>query len=382
MQDVDVAKQAQKRLKRRGYIRKMMQQYRQKEKMEVVFLQSQAEQLELELKHLLNHHNPLAMLPWKEVAAALDTDKQLAMSQKQALADQVTEVQTLIRDMSKWVTAHTSIPTSPSSRPAGWRNISLLGNHTSRVTGKEWITKHMQHNATNMFRQHGFPSLESAPFQDTDVVFSEHHFTFVRRAQYDVPVGFPLELHLRVFHEFLCDALMVNGLSGVSVPTVVEREASTTLHRLITCRNEGVNLLCGRFTDGADRGLVVAQQIQHDDLWPHDLPQRNRMLWFERITLPGGQRSVVRMLYMMGQTQSPRDGYVSLHEEAQEWGGNLQNLPQDMQEVRYRHDSQAYGQLLSAQAVERNRALVAALMAPPPKKQLASDWSTPPRLAK
>ncbi|KAF0700855.1 Aste57867_8654 [Aphanomyces stellatus] len=372
-----LTKQLEKRLKRRGYIRKMMQQYRQKEKLELVFLRTQAEQLETEVKGLLDRGFKISryeaneMLSWKEVATALLTEKRLAVSQQRALAEQVEEVEELAREMHKWVALHKSIPISPRgcgtwTDLSSWRHVTLFSNPRSRELGKEWITRHMFTNTEAMMRAHGFPSLDVPFFEDTDVHFTadDGHYVLVRRSQYEITTRLPPALQCLVFRNHICDALVINGLETPEAiaTTVKETTRTTTLHQMINMRDEAVNLLCGQFQDGDHRHVVVAQQIQDDELWSHDQPQRNRMMWFERTTLPGSTRSVVRMLYIMHQAKLPRGGYEPLDEDAREWGGDLRGLSLPMQEVKSREGSIMHGMRLSRMAQERFQIIVGSIM--------------------
>ncbi|KAG9399569.1 hypothetical protein AC1031_011960 [Aphanomyces cochlioides] len=370
MQEVDpkVAKQLQRRIKRRGYIRKMMQQYRQKEKLELVFLRSQAAQLETEVAQLLQSsfpkRDPVDKLPWKEVAAALLPEKRLALSQQRALTEQVEGMQALVEDMALWVSANTSIPISPTHQRLGWRNMTLLANPASRAMGKEWITQQLFHNSTSMFQYYGFPTLDAPGFETTDVRFYDDYFTFVRCNQFEIDPRVPVELQLAAFANNICDSLMVNGLRTIDFPTIKESTATTTLHQMTTVRDEAINILCGRFSDG-NRSVLVAQQIMEDELWYHGKTQRDRTLIFERTTVGG--RSVVRMLYLMRQSKNANNEYVCLKDEAKEWNGGNGS---QMHESTFRRDGITYGQILSTRGAERTREHMMRMMmrrGPPPK---------------
>ncbi|KAF0700856.1 Aste57867_8655 [Aphanomyces stellatus] len=374
----DEATKKAKRIQRRGYIRKMMQAYRGKERQERDALRAQVDELERDMQHFLHHGyipvKGMAMLPWREVAAALHEDKSLVLLQQRALTKQVQDAQALLRDMRCWVAAQRGLSLATTTRT--WRNVTLLANPVSRARGKEWIMAHMLHNMEAMFHHHGFSSWDGAPLRDTDLTFSDDGavFTNVTRMQYALPPEFPAALSARLFRDFLCDTLSVDGFRGVYVSTIKEMKATTTLHQMTTTTSgEAVNLLCGQFHPDANRVVVVAQQIHDDEAWVHGRPQKNRMLWFERTTSVCGARSAVRFLYIMQQTQLPSGEYVSLADDARTWGGDLSHLPPATQQAKFRQGSIAYGEALRMMSETRRPQLIARMMqrGPPP--------ATPPR---
>ncbi|KAF0717645.1 Aste57867_2181 [Aphanomyces stellatus] len=104
-----------RRVKRREYIRTMMQQYRQREKQDLARLRAEVASLEVELRHLgakernvkseARPHDDTT-LSWKDVALALLGERQLSFSEKQRLARQVAHVSTIAWEMNEWVAVH------------------------------------------------------------------------------------------------------------------------------------------------------------------------------------------------------------------------------------------------------------------------------------
>ncbi|KAF0705290.1 hypothetical protein As57867_007055, partial [Aphanomyces stellatus] len=164
----DEAKKIAQRLKRRGYIRKMMQQYRQKEKLDLVHLRSEVLNLQLQLRHLQTNpikqtrpydlHAPLA---WKYIAEALLAERRHALDQTHLLQEQLDSVTALVQDLSQWVAANSSrLPMTPRESNETWRHMSLLGGTDSRRLGKDWILQQMRHNTDRMFKEHAFPPMQ------------------------------------------------------------------------------------------------------------------------------------------------------------------------------------------------------------------------------
>ncbi|KAF0700857.1 Aste57867_8656 [Aphanomyces stellatus] len=375
MQDTDAAAEAdkklQKRLKRRGYIRKMMRQYREKEKLELAFLQTQKAELEQEMKQLLKSRaagTPLpvrraassgSILSWKEVAIALEDARSLSTKDHANMMLEAEEAEELVRDMTKWVAMHRCIPSMPSPSRTSWRDVSLFTNPRSRALGKDWISQQMYCNATDMFRAHGFPALEThVPFQEAFVTFEDDVATYVRRSQFVTDPRLPIDLLLSMFQNYLCDVMR---LGGDGCNTIRERSGMTTLHQMVTHRDEAINLLCGRFSDPS-RGMVVVQQIQDDEAWVHDHIQRNRVIWFEINRTTDG-RLVSRMLHVISGKA------VMWGQEAAEWGMDLSMYAtDDMKEAKFRDGRVAHGETVyhesRARLLELTMAAVMKMRAP------------------
>ncbi|KAF0700854.1 Aste57867_8653 [Aphanomyces stellatus] len=372
--DAATQKQLQKRLKRRGYIRKMMQQYREKERLEFAFLRSSAQQLEDELNAMLAaaipKYDASAMLTWKEVATALEDEKNLVVMQKQALAEQVEDVQALVRDMSKWVAVHTGIPVHPRASMPSWRDVTLFANPASRELGKEWITKQLFFNSERMFRDHGFPDVSGTYFHDTTVSYSDDSFVIVQRSQHEMDPRVPTHLFLQYFTHKSCDAFMVNGLVKPDQCTIVEATDTTTLHRMTTWNNRRVNLLCGHFRDGPHRNVVVAQDIDDDETVDDDRPQRRRKMWMERTELPSG-RFVIRMLMVVGPSKRREGMHVPLADDVDEVGVDIRGLSETDARRRHRHAAIDHAEQLFGVAMERSREYFMSF-GPPPSKSAAT----------
>ncbi|KAF0694500.1 Aste57867_14635 [Aphanomyces stellatus] len=361
MADVE-AKKLARRLKRRVYIRKMMRHYRDKEKRDFVSLRAQALALEVELRHLASSTdkaNPRGALPWKEVALALLGERQVSHREKDFLVHQLDHVSAVVRTMSQWVATH-SMPLSmcPCDDPTStWRQVTLMADPESRALAKEWLLQQMYGHTDHMFRTFGFPTLDGQhTFQRIDVTFHDDDDDrgFVYVAGYQFQSGdASIERVLRTFRQHLCCALAVNGRRPIRLATtVVEASDTTSLHQMVTDHGQAVNLLCGQFVVDANRGVLVAHEIKYDESWPHDLPRRQRMLWFERVHV--GDKHVVRMLIMSTQPQH-RDGrFVPLEQHAMDFNVDLRACPtEETKAASFRHGVIAFGEWSFAQARSR-----------------------------
>ncbi|RHY42439.1 hypothetical protein DYB38_008430 [Aphanomyces astaci] len=128
------------------------------------------------------------------------------------------------------------------------------------------------------------------------------------------------------------------------IPTLRESEGPTSLHQTVTVDNEAINLLCGCFADEG-RAMVVVTQIQQDEMWVHDLPQRHRIMMFELNRLGDG-RTVMRMLHSLSQKHTS-SGVLPLVDEAKFMGLDLSGIDSEaLKMAKYRHTRLEYGQNL------------------------------------
>ncbi|KAG9399537.1 hypothetical protein AC1031_011933 [Aphanomyces cochlioides] len=175
------------RLRKREYIRRFMQQYRGKQRKAKDMLRSQVESLEghvammMEQTKQQNEEESTALLlPWKEVATAVNELQQESVAERRRLTNQIREYKQVIEEMKTWVAASSSFVSQPNSCRDNWRNFSLLAHPTSRRLGKQWIIQHMYHNLDQAFQHYGLPAANTAPPLLDEVLHyksMEIHFT-------------------------------------------------------------------------------------------------------------------------------------------------------------------------------------------------------------
>ncbi|KAF0700858.1 Aste57867_8657 [Aphanomyces stellatus] len=195
--DDEKTEKLSKRLKRCGYIRRMMQQYRQKEKTDLAYLGKDVLALEFALNDLQTNprkgrpssYDPRAPLPWKYIADALRVEHHYVAMQKELLQERLDSVSTLVRDMSQRVATHcTPLPVRPSLLSFHFDivlHVTLLSGLESRQLGKDWILQQMYHNTDRIFQQYAFPPMDTChSFRDVDVRFNDDgSFVYVARHQ-------------------------------------------------------------------------------------------------------------------------------------------------------------------------------------------------------
>ncbi|RHZ11591.1 hypothetical protein DYB37_009391 [Aphanomyces astaci] len=347
-------KSLQKRLKRRPYIRSKMREYREKEKLELAYLRAHAQALDAELRHFTKQHQStrskhqpsvLSPLSWQHVKDALHGARNAIEADRESLTNQVEDAQEVVREMTTWVAMHRRIPPRPNAATLTWQDVTLLANPTSRQLGKLWIAQQMYFNATNTFKQYGFPAVESttsAPFLQADCILNDDMWTYCSKNQFMMDARLPFQLLLATFKQHLCHTLLL-ARNDAEV-TLRESEGPTSLHQTVTVDNEAINLLCGCFADEG-RAMVVVTQIQQDEMWVHDLPQRHRIMMFELNRLGDG-RTVMRMLHSLSQKHTS-SGVLPLVDEAKFMGLDLSGIDSEaLKMAKYRHARLKYGQNL------------------------------------
>ncbi|KAH9080757.1 hypothetical protein Ae201684P_012897 [Aphanomyces euteiches] len=109
---------AERKMRRRAYMRGMMKIYRDEFKKEMAYLRGKEFQLLREIHKLIQekqqqlgkYNDTLTVLPWKEVALALKRDADEASESLDKLREEVSEHQRLIRDMERWIQSQLKIP--------------------------------------------------------------------------------------------------------------------------------------------------------------------------------------------------------------------------------------------------------------------------------
>ncbi|KAF0694920.1 Aste57867_14226 [Aphanomyces stellatus] len=337
----DMEKDESNRLKKRDYMRNLMRQYRSEEKKEVGVLKMQITELQAELarrKHVIAATLPppsqrALLIPWKDVATALRDERQDVEFEHRSLKVRAKELKTLVHLMKQWVSANVT-RSALDGVPTSWQNVSLQTNPHSRILGKEWITKHMYHNTDRMFARFVYPDITSTKeFYDFDFEATETHLQYYHRRQYVVDV--PMAFMLSAYKQHLCSVLMMDWFGFKEKTTLKEMSGNTTLHQLLTPEDdEWMNLVTGEFHEENGRCVFVIQQIEDDEAAPMDKPQRKRMIWLDMRPLPNG-KTKVRVLYKFTQIVKPT-GFVSIDEEAADWGCDLHQVADEKKEDMFR----------------------------------------------
>ncbi|RHY23155.1 hypothetical protein DYB25_008829 [Aphanomyces astaci] len=326
--DVMMLESADKKLKKREYMRNIMRFYREEKRDELDALKAQVAALQSEYKSRLRASKRDLLLPWRQVAIALRDDLRDIQNERASLRAKAAALASLIRTSKGWVSTNL---TSMHAITPTWRNVTLERDEQARELGKAWITKQMYHNTDRMFGQYAYPAVTSSDeffdigVDNTDVSFQYHH-----RRQYAVDV--PMECVLDAYKRHLCAVLMMDWYGYQASPTLTEMSGNTTLHQLSADDDEWMNLVTGEFHDH-DRCVFVVQQVQHDAANPTTQRQRNRMIWLDMRPIAGG-RTLVRVLYRFDQYFDPW-GFVPLEEEALSWGCDLQHVQDDQKESTF-----------------------------------------------
>ncbi|KAH9186897.1 hypothetical protein AeNC1_011131 [Aphanomyces euteiches] len=326
---------AERKMRRRAYMRGMMKIYRDEFKKEMAYLRGKEFQLLREIHKLIQEkqqqlgkvNDTLTVLPWKEVALALKRDADEASESLDKLREEVSEHQRLIRDMERWIQSQLKIPTIPSTTMFTWRNTTLFADPTSRQLAKTWITKQIYHNADRVFQKYKYPTMDNpCDLYDFDIVASPGGvIEYIHRRQFDVNLS--ARTLLSMWQLLSPDALFLTAVS--------EDSDATKLHTMHFPHDEVVHLLTGMF-ESETRSIFVGQEILQDDLLPKDgLKQRSRMLWYEVVPL-ATNKSRVRGLYIFTQFITHEGGPFPFEDEASRWGFDGSLYPENLKHQKFR----------------------------------------------
>ncbi|ETV91211.1 hypothetical protein H310_14088 [Aphanomyces invadans] len=310
-----------RKARKRAYLRQFMQGYRVKVKDATLMLKAQVRDLEAECAR----RSFMTMLPWHEIADALQTEQEISETEMRELRRKLRSIEVLSSTMQHWVlTQLNSIPRAPNENAASksWRNVTLLKDPMSRQLGKDWILQQMYHNTDRMFASHGFPAIASmqsiyeVDVQTEHVGDSDCMYYHAKRQMESPP---PDAIMRYMYRNKLCSIIMADGDIPVTYPTIREVTRTTALHQLTTSKGEWFNVLVGEF-NSPTRCVIVAQQIEDDEVYRMvGTRQRNRMMWYDFQRMPSG-RWMYRSLYINSQTFVQDGSYAPLDVEAQDIG--------------------------------------------------------------
>ncbi|KAF0750571.1 hypothetical protein AaE_006664, partial [Aphanomyces astaci] len=146
---------ADKKLKKREYMRNIMRFYREEKRDELDALKAQVAALQSEYKSRLRASKRDLLLPWRQVAIALRDDLRDIQNERASLRAKAAALASLIRTSKGWVSTNLVrrrfCHTSMHAITPTWRNVTLERDEQARELGKAWITKQMYHNTDRMF---------------------------------------------------------------------------------------------------------------------------------------------------------------------------------------------------------------------------------------
>ncbi|KAF0694919.1 Aste57867_14225 [Aphanomyces stellatus] len=337
--DIDLLEKADEKLRKREYMRNIMRFYREEKREELSVLKAQVVDLRRELKQrvramkaALPPSKRSLLLPWKDVAGALEKEREDVESERVALQRRTADLKALVRDMRTWTSVNLTRNAMPTITTT-WQNVSLPANPASRQLGKAWITQQMHHNATRAFSAFAFPDMRSSDtFFDVAFEATDARFEYIHRRQYVVDV--PMVFMLQAYKKHLCSVLMMDWFGFQENTTLKETSGNTTLHQCLAEDDEWMNLVTGEFPQDDGSCLFVIQQIEDDEAAPTSCRQRNRMIWLDARPLPG-ERTQVRVLYRFAQYFDSH-GYISIDDEAESWDYDVRHLPEEKKEDSFR----------------------------------------------
>ncbi|KAF0690574.1 Aste57867_18021 [Aphanomyces stellatus] len=312
-----------RRVRREKYNAYMVE-YRKKTHENVKTLKETLLQLEAIYRPLVTAKNARihAILPWKEVARALNEDSALSVSQQRALVNQLREHHGTLQELHAWVNRVTRPLNALQST---WRDVTLPTHPSARSLAMQWITKRMHEHSEAMFQAHHFPPWNAPPeddiWCDTDVTFSETAIVYVARRHF---------IDQKTLEDWCADVRgnvlgqLLVGNTTDHPNTLIEAKDNdhTWLHATVTATDESSRVLCTEVARDVDHHTFVFQEILDDEAMPCRRRKQNRSAWFEFIRMPQGMTRV-RVLVTFSHSFIDRDAPVDLTQEAMYRGFTL-----------------------------------------------------------
>ncbi|KAF0718083.1 Aste57867_1908 [Aphanomyces stellatus] len=325
--------------KRREYFKYIKRIHRQEELQERLLLRQQVLDLEQTLAPLIaqrpswilsSRARESLLLPWKDIAIAMKTERELAISQRKALSAKVKAHKALMLSMKEWVACNSALHGVLDGHVATWRNHSLPATPSARRLGMVWITEQMRHNTDRMFHRCGFPSI-SDDFALFDMQFA---LDTVGEIQYVWGHQGDFEYRDDIDPDFFCRHMcaMLMPKQPTPMDTVKEVGGHHFLHQLAVSDQVFVNVLTTSVR-ARDRFVVMAQTITDDEALEVDpsLLVRRMAFWLEVVRDPVTGTWRRRSLYCNARQQA------SVEREAAQWGLGLQDVHPDFRESKLRH---------------------------------------------
>ncbi|KAH9109111.1 hypothetical protein AeMF1_015768 [Aphanomyces euteiches] len=165
-------------------------------KEELDYLRSRVTELSRQL------HAETKMLPWQEVAHALQSESSTAQETNRALRRDIIRTTVLLECLLALVAGPMarSPETSPFVQASGWKNQAILGiDGEARVASFQWLLSRLFHNTGMAYAQ-----CPNTPSVRIDVNYDDHYISGCRGAQYIVPA--PMDQAVRTLDGLIkCD---------------------------------------------------------------------------------------------------------------------------------------------------------------------------------
>ncbi|CAK4484593.1 unnamed protein product [Aphanomyces euteiches] len=165
-------------------------------KEELAYLRSRVTELSRQL------HAETKMLPWQEVAHALQSESSTAQETNRALRRDIIRTTVLLECLLALVAGPMarSPETSPFVQASGWKNQAILGiDGEARVASFQWLLSRLFHNTDMAYAQ-----CPNTPSVRIDINYDNHYISGCRGAQYIVPA--PMDQAVRTLDGLIkCD---------------------------------------------------------------------------------------------------------------------------------------------------------------------------------
>ncbi|KDO26197.1 hypothetical protein SPRG_08559 [Saprolegnia parasitica CBS 223.65] len=262
---------------RRKLHRQRIRDYRRSKVLELQHLQKEAAALQAHIARLQGpkKRGPSrqdCQLPWREVAMALRDAADASQACNASLKTKLHKHRELLRAMTSWVSAMSSVQRFPNANAATWRNICLFKSDESRRLGFEWMTNHMLHHTNAVLDECAFPT---APLHATEHAdYMDLHISWDDAGRYRL-----FQRHQTIMHtslESITHALHRMYISDrVSVANIAKEDLDTQFlndsgrySRTQEWSANPLHFLRRQFTEPGHRSIIVGQNILEDEKYP------------------------------------------------------------------------------------------------------------------
>ncbi|KAF0690477.1 Aste57867_18133 [Aphanomyces stellatus] len=271
------------------------------------------------------------MLPWTDVALALQDAVELSQTENADLRVQVKDAKRVAYLLMTYVGDLMVARTCLRTKMETWQHVSLLADPTARRHGFDWITTQLFHGAPRVFAENAFPASTHEVFFGVDV--APDQYQVVIRHQRLVPhcVGDLTAAYRRFFLESNGFGYAIEDLADddetSSTTTAPSLHAMDMVYRRRNIGNPEIgdvmqNYVHRQFVDDdGRRSVLVARNIVSDDKHPLGAYKRDASGWIE-VQAMDAQTSLVRECW----TVCPLlrgDAFASWADEASFYGLQL-----------------------------------------------------------
>ncbi|KAF0700992.1 Aste57867_8438 [Aphanomyces stellatus] len=337
---------------RRQYKAQKQQYYREQAREEVTAMRKQIEELQAELVRLGQRTKSKSLLPWKEVAGALQDHSQEAVVRQHSLKTQRQKHVDLILCLNKWIRQANGMPTDSdiSTLPSptwGASNfslsrISLVAQPDARRQGFDWLTQILYHNTDAVFQKYAFPTaLPSSSRRLGDItldstnldrinVITRYAIEFDGALEDVVALVKKHEIDLKSYTGVPPDVAATRGLTVTFEDTEALHSISPTLTYVCVRSNisSRAALILYRQYNDADRVVIVGQSIPSDEAHAIDFTCRKSLIWyvFDRLS---PTKTLVRNLYVASHTVSAAGEFIPFEDETRRWGCDVSHIHEE-----------------------------------------------------